>query len=435
MVMDTRIRQLAGRIASEVKGKASTSALAATDSTLAATNAALAATDAALLRTADSDGANLIKNSAWKDLNPNNGLPAGWARAGAQTAAYIVQIAPLAGNTWRFDGVGTQVGAYSPYFDVYPGEQYTYSALVRGAPVGTTTFAMRIEFRDRSNNVLTTFAESFPFPGSATNATVSTTVTVPDTAVRARAFVLHGAAATSGTWFLGNLEFRRLPNEQILKSTYVVHRVKSGGSYPARIPGAVNLFIGDTDPGLAMAADDVWANPDNATYAGVAAAMLDTGSDIRKAMQSESIYIPVTAMAPETTSISETIIGSSPNQRYARVMPTPGVSRMFGSVKLPNTWNSVRIKPHFQHSQSSATAGNIGWLLNLTTTPFNAGSSTGTFYLPNSGLNIVGNGQSGPLAIPVGLAWSFMLARNASATGDTFAYPVQLLGVEFIKES
>lgn len=427
MTMDDGIRALATAVGGEVKTRA--------------TAAALASTDAALLRSADSDGANMIKNSAWKDINAGNGLPAGWARAGAQAAASIVQIAPLAGNSWKFDGVGTQVGAYSPYFDVYPGEVYNYTALVRGAPVGTSTFAMRVEFRDRDNGSLTTFAQSFNFPGSAINATVSVPVTVPEGAVRARIFILHGAAATSGSWYLGNVEFRRAINEitsgylsdASLKATYVVHRVKSGGSYPARIAGAMNLFIGDTDPGLAMSGSDIWANPNNATYAGVAAAMLDTGSDIRKAMQSESIFVSVAEMIPEDGTTPVTILGSSPDQRVARVMPNTGVSRLFGGIKFPNTWNTVRVKPHFQHNTPSATAGNVGWLLNMTTTPFAAGSSTGTFYLANSAMNTVGNGMSTPVAIPVGTGWSYMVARNGNAASDTFEYPVQFLGVEFIK--
>lgn len=410
MVMDTRIRDLAASVAARLKS-----------------------TNQYLARTADSDGANMVKNSAWKDVDSSTGLPAGWSRTGAQSAASIVQIAPLAGSVWKLDGVGTQVGVYSPYFDVYSGEVYSYIANVRGAPVGTPTYAMRVEFRDRDNGVLTTFAESFNFPGSAINGIGSTIVTVPEGAVRARIFILHGAAATSGSWYIASVDFRRLPSEQSLKSTYVVHRVKSGSSYPTRIAGAVNLFIGDTDPGLAMAAGDVWANPDNATYAGVAAAMIDTGSDIRKAMQSESIYVPVSAMIPEDTTTPVTILGSSPDQRVGRVMPNTGVSRLFGGIKFPNTWNTIRVKPHFQHNTPSATAGNVGWLLNMTTTPFTAGSSTGTFYLANSAMNIVGNGMSTPTAIPVGTAWSFMVARNGNATLDTFEYPVQFLGVEFIK--
>lgn len=412
MVMDTRIRDLAASVAARLKS-----------------------TNQYLARTADSDGANMVKNSAWKDVDSSTGLPAGWSRTGAQGAASIVQIAPLAGSVWKLDGVGTQVGVYSPYFDVYSGEVYSYIANVRGAPVGTPTYAMRVEFRDRDNGVLPTFAESFNFPGSAINGIGSTIVTVPEGAVRARIFILHGAAATSGSWYIASVDFRRLPSEQSLKSTYVVHRVKSGSSYPARIAGAVNLFIGNTDPGLAMnaAAGDVWANPDNATYAGVAAAMIDTGSDIRKAMQSESIYVPVSAMLPEDSTTPVTILGASPDQRVARVMPNTGVSRLLGGIKFPNTWNTVRVKPHFQHNTPSATAGNVGWLLNMTTTPFTAGSSTGTFYLANSAMNIVGNGMSTPTAIPVGTAWSFMVARNGNATLDTFEYPVQFLGVEFIK--
>ncbi|UDL16442.1 hypothetical protein SEA_ZOOMAN_201 [Microbacterium phage Zooman] len=411
-----------------------------------AAQSAIDSVSTGLDRTTVADGTNRVPNAFLKDVNPNNGLPAGWARNGLATSSTLADISAYPGTAWKLDGTGAQVGVYSPFFDVVPGETYNYTATIRGALTGTPTAAFRVEYRDAANGVVTQFAANAVLPGSAISADVSFIVTIPDKAVKARIYILHGATGTAGSWYVGNIGFRRTAESLLtpgsyltdanLKGTYLVYRIKSGSSYPARIPGAVNVFIGDTDPGLAMAENDYWANPSATTIAAVAAAILDTGSDIRKAIQNDSIYIPASDLwAEDGNTATPTILGTSPNQRFARVLPNNVVSRLFSGAKIPNTWNTIRVRPHWQHTTSSAVSGDVAWLFTVTSSPHTAGTTSGTFYTDNSAQNVVSPNRSGAFALPLGGIYSIMIARNGTAGGDTFEYPIQLLGIEIIKES
>lgn len=221
-----------------------------------------------------------------------------------------------------------------------------------------------------------------------------------------------------------------------LKSLFVVHRLKTGGVYPPPLPDSVNVFFGDTDPGL-LGTNGYWANPYLTTLSAVVAAVIDTGSDLRKALQADSVYVPVSELWPEdSTNSPALVIGSSPNQRVGRQLSQGFVSRLFGGVKIPNTWTSFRIRPHWQHSITSPTAGKVGWAATVTRTPHNAGASAGSFYVDNASRDVVVSTASPVVTPPAGGIYSFMVARNANNNpNDTFNYPVQLLGVEFSKES
>lgn len=214
---------------------------------------------------------------------------------------------------------------------------------------------------------------------------------------------------------------------------YPVYRVWNGTSYPARAAGATNIFFGPTNPGGAMTSSDFWANSNVVTMAAVAAALVDTGSDVRKAVEEPSIYIPASAIQPENPDvILRGTRGSSPNQRFIWTLPNSGVSRLFGGVRLPETWNKVKFRPHFQHIQASPTAGDVAWFASITSGPHTAGVGD-TFYVPTGATDVDTFGDSSTLTLPSGRFASFAISRNASISGDTFEYPVQFLGVELVK--
>lgn len=195
MVMDTRIRDLATAIATEVKGKASA--------------AALALTDAAVARVTAADADNRIPNATLKNVDAATGVPAGWIRSGPVGSVSVVNLPQFNGYALQLEGLGTQVGAYSPYFDVMPGEVYNYSARVRSTLVGSTTYVMRIEYTDAVGTTVTPmFSGSTALPAGGVTSSFNAEVTIPPNAVRARAFILHSSAATSGSWQVGEIAFR-----------------------------------------------------------------------------------------------------------------------------------------------------------------------------------------------------------------------------------
>lgn len=264
---------------------------------------------------------------------------------------------------------------------------------------------------------------------------VSDTETARDEAVAAAAQA-EAVGTTNDTVTSGLIQDTASVTRDSLNDLYLTYRLWNGASYPARVAGTVNIFLGPTDPGLAMGVGDYWANPGLTTLPAVIAAVQDTGSDLRKSIQADSIYIPATGLIAEDSGVATpAFLGTSPNRRVGITLPATGVTRLLGGVKLPNTWVSIRVVPHWQHTTASPTSGNVAWTSTFTRTPHTGGVDTGSFYVPNAAQNVTVSTASPAITPPAGGIYSFMVARNASATEDTFEYPVQLLGVEFVKEA
>lgn len=151
---------------------------------------------------------NRVPNSALSDVT--SGLAAGWTRSGAASAVNVVNVPELPGPMWKLDGVGSQIGVYSPYFDVTPGEKFTYSMAIRGSLTGTTTGVARIVYLDTAGASAGQFSTNVTLPG-ATTSVQAFRVIVPANAVRARVFVLHASSATAGSWYVGQISILRRP--------------------------------------------------------------------------------------------------------------------------------------------------------------------------------------------------------------------------------
>lgn len=130
-----------------------------------------------------------------------------------------------------------------------------------------------------------------------------------------------------------------------LNADYPVKRVWDGTAYPARVPGAVNLFIGPVDPGLAMTSDDVWANPAVTTIAEVVAAVLDPSSAMHAAIQTAivvpSVSIPLTVRNGDTAQF--TVVNGIPGFYGWNCLPNVQ-NRFAGTVKVPQGWNTAAVR-------------------------------------------------------------------------------------------
>lgn len=429
MVMDTRIRDLTTRVATEVKGKA--------------TNAALATTNAAVARGAISDSGNRVPNSALRDVDPSTGWPADWTTIGNAGSATVVGLSELPSLAWKIDASTVRVGVVSTFFDVLPGDSYTYSVTARGTLSGVTTYATRVEYRDRNNaTVNPTYSVSNTFPGATSTVTVDRKVVVPAGAVKAR-IIIFTEPATSGSWYLSDVEFRRIPDEIAtgylsdtgLKSTYPVYRIKSGGTYPARIADAVNIFFGDTDPGLAMAAGDYWANPAVTTLGEVTAAVLNQSTALYAAVQAttrgNTVDLPLTPRQEEAAQFKRTGIGGL----YGWECPPAATTTLAANIKIPYGWSTGRVRVFFVRT-SGATAD-----IRLTRdgAAYRDGAAARSFGSVTNTVSTAASNTIKSVLITSNMDLTMMdsvsveVQRTGTSSLDTFAAPIFILNAQLEK--
>lgn len=177
----------------------------------AQTTANSAAAAAAALPTTDLT--NRIPNSKLGDVV--SGLPALWSRSGNPVAINAVTIPEIPGTVWKLDGVSSQIGVLSSWFDVTPNEVMTYLLTYRGSLTGTTSAPARIEWRNTAGTSAGTFSQNLTLPGAA-NASTTFIVTVPSDAVQARIFILHASSATAGSWYVRASLTKRVVGSEVL---------------------------------------------------------------------------------------------------------------------------------------------------------------------------------------------------------------------------
>lgn len=169
-----------------------------------------------------------------------------------------------------------------------------------------------------------------------------------------------------------------------LNNTRPVHRVWNGSAYPARVAGAVNLFIGPVDPGLLMSGNDAWTNPDVATLGEVTAAMLDPGSALYAATKK--------VLPPEThplqllqgPNVTGTFGSSQPNVVRAVALAKGGTNGVQLSGRIPDGWNTVSLRYAWIHNAATGSNARLNtyWSLAGATGIVTSSTQTSTFGTP-----------------------------------------------------
>lgn len=128
--------------------------------------------------------------------------------------------------------------------------------------------------------------------------------------------------------------------QQAAESVFPVYRVWDGSEYPQRVEGALNIFFGPEDPGLAMSEDDYWANPESTTLDSVASALTNPSSEVYEALQATlgRVQIPLSVRDGNTapfTSLGQGVYGFE--------MPPDVLTSLVGTVQVPFGWSSARV--------------------------------------------------------------------------------------------
>jgi hypothetical protein len=225
-----------------------------------------------------------------------------------------------------------------------------------------------------------------------------------------------------------------------LKAVYTTYRVWNGAAYPARIPGSLNIFFGPTDPGLAMAESDYWANPNVTTLDTVVAEALDSSSELYAAIQDAAATVqtvPIELFDSGST-ILKTVIGAAPSRVVGYALPNAGLPALFGFARIPDGWDAVTLVFRWTTSTVEAAAST------------NVRFFADTVAVPTNGAIGVGNRYSGTVAIPIsqtnklfvennattvvgGSGFSIAITRDAANAADTYVGDAIILDAWLVK--
>ncbi|MDR2294668.1 MAG: hypothetical protein LBE05_05640 [Microbacterium sp.] len=142
-----------------------------------------------------------------------------------------------------------------------------------------------------------------------------------------------------------------------LNALYPVYRVwdATANAYPARVAGAANIFIGPSDPGLAMdAVVDVWADPRNTTIDDVVAQLRAPGSEAWKAAR--STQTEVSFSLDRRGAESSVHFGTSPNDVQALALDATNISSVQFSGRFPSDWEVATVSAYWLHDSGAGSA-------------------------------------------------------------------------------
>lgn len=222
---------------------------------------------------------------------------------------------------------------------------------------------------------------------------------------------------------------------------YIVHRVWNGVSYPARIAGAVNAFIGPDDPGLAMSENDFWARDDYVTLAQIASELANPASPVAVSAFANAVPDSIFLTAEDFAPIDSRPATKSNYDPTGTAISAPawffdnGVQRYVGTIfQVPKGWNSAYLELLFAHNSAAAVAGNISFYArmgsvdvgsNIGTVP--AGETVAVNAAAQKVIQKTTHMLAAPAAVSASRLMKITIARNGNT--DTFAYPTGLIGV------
>lgn len=138
-------------------------------------------------------------------------------------------------------------------------------------------------------------------------------------------------------------------------SERLLYRLWNGTSYPPRIPGSSNLFIGPVNPGLLALPGDIWSNPDTTTLSSVTAAILDTSSPTYAAVQRTRTRETMVLFPGDATVVGSSF-GTSPANVYALALVKGGTHSVRWSGEVPPEWNTCNIRVYWTHDTGTGAA-------------------------------------------------------------------------------
>lgn len=154
--------------------------------------------------------------------------------------------------------------------------------------------------------------------------------------------------------------------QSALLALTVVYRLydQVTGTYPPRVPGAVNIFLGPVHPGLLMAENDRWENPDATTMSAVVAAMLDSSHPLYKATRA---ILPADVHPLTVHPMTNTLAAfgpAVPGVVWATSLAKGGTNGVRLSGRVPDGWGSAALRYRWLHSSDGGNARlNTYWSL------------------------------------------------------------------------
>lgn len=141
-------------------------------------------------------------------------------------------------------------------------------------------------------------------------------------------------------------------------------------TYPPRVPGAVNIFLGPVNPGLAMdPVMDSWDNPDGTTIDEIVAEVQDTASPLNAAVRTATIPETVEFHAMDLAPIDNrpTTLGTlSPSVNLPMGVPVllfgDNTVQLAGAPwRTPVGWSACRVYIDWAHNVSPISTPQVSW--------------------------------------------------------------------------
>lgn len=224
-----------------------------------------------------------------------------------------------------------------------------------------------------------------------------------------------------------------------LNGLYLTYRLWNGTAYPTRVAGTVNIFLGPTDPGLAMGSGDYWANPAVTTLDSVTAAILDTSTPAYSAVQTvtngNSVTIPVHTRSGETVPYQS--VGISGSGLYGWQLDESTDEGLSGDIRIPYGWNTARARIIFV--TSAAGSGDVRF--GRSAVIYRDGGSVvpiaETFHtVAANAVGIVKSFQHiGDITLTAYDHVNINIRRIGTSAADTLPVPIYVLGVRLDKVS
>lgn len=218
---------------------------------------------------------------------------------------------------------------------------------------------------------------------------------------------------------------------------YPILRVWDGAAYPPRVDGALNIFVGTIDPGLAMdPATDFWMNLDVTTLASVVAEMADTSSALYAAARTSMENNPIPLVPTYVPNAAEQI--NPNNVTYGIPLNDGATNQLRSVVRIPDTWTKGRIFVLLSSGPDFTAAGNVRLIGNFIHLPVSGSPSN-----PNGAVNatlpvstantLYQVAIAGGVNVTPGAHMEITCGRQGGSTADTYVGKMWLMAAWLVK--